>query len=61
MNSRDSLSTLSVVAIAFGMLVVLAIPVYAQGVPDDLKQQASSAPNEVLQHNICLLYTSRCV
>lgn len=52
MNPRRSLSTLSVAAIAFDMLVVLAIPVYAQGVPDDSKQQAAPAVNQVLQHNI---------
>jgi hypothetical protein len=55
MNSRNALSTLRVVAIAFGMIVALGIPTFGQEAP--LQQEASapkSAPamNDVLRHNI---------
>lgn len=55
MNSRNALSTLRVVSIAFGMIVAFGIPTFGQEAP--LQQEASApkaapAMNEVLRHNI---------
>jgi len=55
MKSRNALSTLRVVAIAFGMLIAYGIPMSGQ---EALLQKEASAPkpapamNEVLRHNI---------
>src|SRR5208282_1227694 len=55
MNSRNALSTLRVVSIAFCMLIAFGIPTFGQEAP--LQNEASAptpapAMNEVLRHNI---------
>ena len=55
MNSRNALSTLRVVSIAFSMIVAFGIPTFGQEAPlqnDAAAPKPAPAMNEVLRHNI---------